>query len=57
MNGFDIIDRYDIAISLLMGALIDGALVLCAPLWVPVLIMFVTCVVVFIRHFDEIMGP
>ncbi|HTA97905.1 MAG TPA: hypothetical protein VK730_09720 [Solirubrobacteraceae bacterium] len=57
MTGFDIIDRYDIAISLLMGALIDGALVLGAPLWVPVLIMFVTCVVVFIRHFDEIMGP
>lgn len=57
MTGFDIVDRYDIVISLLMGALMAGALVLGAPLWVLVLIMFVTCVVVFIRHFAEIMGP
>ena len=57
MTGFDIVDRYDIAMSLVMGALMAGALVLGAPLWVLVLIMFVTCVIVFIRHFDEIMQP
>ncbi len=57
MTGFDIVDRYDIAISLLMGALLAAALGLGAPLWVLVLIMFMTCVVVFIRHFAEIMGP
>jgi hypothetical protein len=57
MTGFDIVDRYDIAISMLMGALMGGALVLGAALWVLVLIMFVCCLVVFIRHFDEIMEP
>jgi hypothetical protein len=57
MTGFDIFDRYDFAMSLLMGALVAGALVLGAALWVLVLIMFVCCVVMFIRHFDEIMGP
>lgn len=57
MTGFDIVDRYDIAISLLMGALLAVALNLGAPLWVLVLIMFVTCVVIFIRHFAEIMEP
>jgi hypothetical protein len=57
MTGFDIFDRYDFAMSLLMGALIAGALLLNAPLWVPVLIMFVGCIAGFIRHFDEIMWP
>jgi uncharacterized membrane protein YoaK (UPF0700 family) len=57
MTGFDIVDRYDIAISMLTGALMGGALVLGAALWVLVLIMFVCCLVVFIRHFDEIMDP
>lgn len=57
MTGFDIVDRYDIVISLLMGALLAGALNLGAPLWVLALIMFVTCVVIFIRHFAEIMEP
>ena len=57
MTGFDIVDRYDIAISMLMGALMGGALVLGAALWVLVLIMFVCCLVVFIRHFNEIMEP
>jgi hypothetical protein len=57
MTGFDIFDRYDFAMSLLMGALVAGALVLGAALWVLVLIMLVCCVVMFIRHFDEIMGP
>ena len=44
MTGFDIFDRYDFAMSLLMGALMAGALILGAPLWVLVLIMFVGCV-------------
>ncbi len=57
MTGFDLFDRYDFAVSLLMGALMAGALVLGAPLWALVLIMFVCCVVIFIRHFDEIMFP
>ncbi len=57
MTGFDLFDRYDFAVSLLMGALMAGALVLGAPLWALVLIMFICCVVIFIRHFDEIMFP
>jgi hypothetical protein len=57
MTGFDIFDRYDFAMSLLMGALMAGALILGAALWVLVLIMFVGCVIGFIRHFDEIMWP
>jgi hypothetical protein len=57
MTGFDIFDRYDLALSLLMGALVAGALVLGAALWVLVLIMFVGSVIMFIRHFDEIMWP
>ena len=57
MTGFDLFDRYDFAVSLLMGGLMAGALVLGAPLWALVLIMFVCCVVIFIRHFDEIMFP
>jgi hypothetical protein len=54
MTGFDIVDRYDIAISMLMGALMGVVLSLGAALWIPVLIMFVCCIVVLIRHFDEI---
>jgi hypothetical protein len=54
MTGFDIVDRYDIAISMLMGAMMGGALVLGAALWVLVLIMFVCCLIVLIRHFDQI---
>jgi hypothetical protein len=57
MTGFDIFDRYDFAMSLTMGALVAGAIVLGAPLWAIVLIMFVCCVIGFIRHFDEIMKP
>lgn len=57
MTGFDIFDRYDFAMSLTMGALMAGVLVLGAPLWALVLIMFVCCVIGFIRHFDEIMEP
>jgi hypothetical protein len=57
MTGFDIVDRYDIAIALLMGVIMDAALILGAPLWALVLIVFACCVIVFIRHFDEIMEP
>jgi hypothetical protein len=57
MTGFDIVDRYDIAMSLLMGVMMAGSLVLGAALWVLVLIMFLGSVVIFIRHFDEIMRP
>lgn len=55
MTGFDIVDRYDIALSLLTGAVMAGFLILGAPLWALVLILFACCVAVFIRHFDEIM--
>jgi hypothetical protein len=57
MTSFDMFDRYDFAMSLLMGVLMVGALALGAPLWVAVVIMFVGCVANFIRHFDEIMWP
>ncbi|HXB66331.1 MAG TPA: hypothetical protein VNV42_15795 [Solirubrobacteraceae bacterium] len=57
MTGFDIVDWYDIAISLAIGALMAGALVFGAPLWVLVLMMCACAVIVFIRHFDEIMAP
>jgi hypothetical protein len=57
MTGFDIVDRYDIAMSMLMGTLVGVGLILGAALWVLVLIMFVCCLIVFIRHFDEVMGP
>jgi hypothetical protein len=58
MTGFDIVDRYDIAFALVMGVIMNATLVMGAPLWVFVLLMFVTCLVVFIRHFDEFMwGP
>ncbi len=57
MNSFDMYDRYDFAMSLLMGVLMVGALALGAPLWVAVVIIFVTCLASFIHHFDEIMWP
>jgi hypothetical protein len=57
MTGFDIFDRYDLVISLLFSAVFAGALVVGAPLWALVLILFVCALVDFIRHFDEIMGP
>lgn len=57
MNGFDIFDRYDFAMSLLMGVLMVGALALGAPLWAAVVIMFAGCTAGFIRHFDEFMAP
>ena len=33
MTGFDIFDRYDAVMSLLVGGLMVGALALGAPLW------------------------
>jgi hypothetical protein len=57
MTSFDMFDRYDFAMSLLMGVLMVGALALGAPLWVAVVIMFAGCLAGFIRHFDEIMEP
>lgn len=49
MNDFD---RYDFVISLLMGVLMAGALVLGAPLWVLVLIGMVACTISLYRHLD-----
>jgi hypothetical protein len=56
MTGFNIFDRYDLIMWLLLEALIAGALVLGAPLWAP-LVIFAGCLAGFIRHFDETMGP
>jgi hypothetical protein len=57
VNAFETYDRYDFALSVLIGLAMSGALVLGAPLWAVVLIMFVGSVIVFIRHFDDINGP
>jgi hypothetical protein len=57
MTGFDIFDRYDLVMWLLLDAVIAGALALGAPLWTAAIIVFAGCVAVFIRHFDETMGP
>jgi uncharacterized membrane protein len=58
MTGFEIVDRYDFAMWLVLGVVMVGALALGAPLLLTVpVIMVVACVAGFIRHFDEIMGP
>jgi hypothetical protein len=57
MTGFDIVDRYDIAMWLALGVVMVGVLALGAPLWTVLVIMVVGSVAGFIRHFDEIMGP
>ncbi len=57
MTGFDIFDRYDSAMWLLLGVVTVGILALGAPLWTVVVIMFAGSVAGFVRHFDEIMGP
>jgi hypothetical protein len=57
VTGFDIVDRYDVAMWILFDIVIAGALVLGAPLWSTGLAMLVVCIVVFVRHFDEIMAP
>ena len=55
-NGFEIFDRYDFAMCVLMDLVGAGVLILGAPLWTIVPIIMATCITGFIRHFDEIMG-
>jgi hypothetical protein len=57
MNGFEIFDRYDFATCVLTDLVAAGVLILGAPLWTIVPIFMATGIAVFIRHFDEIMGP
>jgi hypothetical protein len=57
MTSFGRYNRYDFVMYVLFGGVWVGALVVGAPLWALVLIMFAICVVDFIRHFDEIMEP
>jgi hypothetical protein len=57
VTGFDIFDRYDLVMWLLLDAVIAGTLVLGAPLWTAALIVLAGCVATFIRHFDETMAP
>jgi hypothetical protein len=57
MMGFDIVDRYDIAMWLVLGVVMVGVLAVGAPLWTVLVIMVVGSVAGFIRHFDDIMGP
>jgi hypothetical protein len=47
------LDRYDYAISMLMGVIAVAALILGAPLWAIVLIYITGCSAVFVRHIDE----
>jgi hypothetical protein len=57
-NGFEIVDRYDFVIWLVLGLVMVGALAIGAPLLLTVpVIMVVGSVAGFIRHFDEIMEP
>jgi hypothetical protein len=56
-NGFEIFDRYDFVMWLLLGVAMVGALALGAPLWTVLVVMVVGSIAGFIRHFDEIMGP
>jgi len=55
MTGFDIFDRYDAVLSLLIGVVAIGALILDAPVWAAVLIVIAGWTGAFIRHFDEFM--
>lgn len=57
MTPFDSFDRYDVALSVFLGVCLDACLILGASLWVIVPIPLVCCVIIFIRHFDEIMFP
>jgi hypothetical protein len=56
-NGFEIFDRYDFAMCVLMDLVGAGVLILGAPLWAIMPICMATGIAMFIRHFDEIMGP
>jgi hypothetical protein len=57
MTGFDIFDRYDAIMWLLLGVVMAGALALGAPLWTVVVIMVAGSIAGFIHHFDETMRP
>jgi hypothetical protein len=54
VTGFDIFDRYDVALSLLIGVLMVGALALGAHLWAAAVIVIVGWTGMFIRHLDEL---
>ncbi len=56
-NGFEIFDRYDFAMCVLMDLVAGGVLIMGAPLWAIVPIVMAICIAMFIRHFDEIMEP
>ena len=53
MTGFDIFDRYDFAMFLVIGLIAAAALILGAPLWALALIYASGCIVGFIRHFND----
>jgi hypothetical protein len=55
MTGFDIFDRYDFVMCLVIGSIAGAALILGAPLWALVLIYASGGIIGFIRHFDEFM--
>ncbi|MGA8363964.1 MAG: hypothetical protein WB709_05540 [Solirubrobacteraceae bacterium] len=55
MTGFDIFDRYDFVMFLVIGLIGVGALILGAPLWVLIPIYAGGCIIGSIRHFDELM--
>jgi hypothetical protein len=55
VTGFDIVDRYDMAATLLFGCVTIGALALGAPLWVAALIVLTLYIGIFVRHFDQLM--
>jgi hypothetical protein len=57
MTGFDIFDRYDFAGLLLLDVVLAIALLVGVPLWVAGVAILIACVAVFVRHFDETMGP
>jgi uncharacterized membrane protein len=57
MNVFETFDRYDFAMCVLMDLVGAGVLILGAPLWAIVPIVMATGIAMFIRHFDETMGP
>ena len=47
MNDFD---RYDVAMSLFLGLLMAGVLVLNMPLWTIVIVMIVGSTIILYRH-------
>lgn len=53
MNGLATVDRYDIAVTLVLGLIMVCTLALGAPLWTVPIVLFVDSVIVFIHHFDD----